>query len=47
MDLLVKELDGKRYFERGKYIIWLDNLFISVKLLAQFREEGIGAVGTV
>ena len=47
MDLLVEELDGKRYFERGKHIIWLDNLFTSVKLLAQLHEEGIGAAGTV
>jgi hypothetical protein len=33
MDLLVEELDGKRYFKRGKHIVWLDNLFISIKLL--------------
>ena len=47
MDLLLQELDGKRYFDKNKHIIWLDNLFTSVKLLHQLREEGIGAVGTV
>ena len=47
MDLLVEELDGKRYFERGKHIVQLDNLFISVKLLTQLYKEEIGAVGMV
>ena len=47
MDLLVEELDRKRYFKHSKYIIWLDNLFISIKLLTQLCKEGIGAVKTV
>jgi len=47
LDLLLQELDGKRYFHRNKHIVWLDNLFTSVKLLHQLREEGIGAAGTV
>jgi len=29
----MEELNRKRYFKRGKHIVWLDNLFISVKLL--------------
>ena len=33
LDLLLQELDGKRYFDKGKHIVWLDNLFISIKLL--------------
>jgi hypothetical protein len=33
LDLLLQELDGKRYFDKHKYIVWLDNLFTSVKLL--------------
>ena len=47
LDLLLQELDGKRYFDKNKHIVWLDNLFTSVKLLRQLREEGIGAAGTV
>ena len=47
LNLLLQELDGKRYFDKHKHIIWLDNLFTSVKLLNQLRKEGIGAVGTV
>jgi hypothetical protein len=46
LDLLLQELDGKRYFNKNKHIIWLDNLFTSVKLLHQLRKEGIGAAGT-
>ena len=29
------------------YIIWLDNLFISVKLLTKLHNIGIGGIGTV
>jgi hypothetical protein len=47
LDLLLQELNGKRYFDKHKHIVWLDNLFTSVKLLNQLRQEGIGAVGTV
>ena len=47
LDLLLQELNGKRYFDKHKHIVWLDNLFISVKLLNQLWQEGIGAVGMV
>ena len=47
LDLVLQELNSKRYFNKNKHIVWLDNLFISVKLLHQLREEGIGAVGTI
>ena len=47
LDLLLQELNSKPYFDRNKYIVWLDNLFVSVKLLHQFCKEGIRTVGTV
>ena len=47
LDLLLQELNSKRYFNKNKHIIQLDNLFISVKLLYQLREEGIRAIGTI
>jgi len=31
----------------GRHVVWLDNLFTSVKLLTRLREEGIGGAGTV
>jgi hypothetical protein len=30
----------------GKHVVWLDNLFTSVKLFERLRELGIGAAGT-
>jgi len=33
LDLILQELNSKRNFNKNKYIVWLDNLFISVKLL--------------
>jgi len=47
LDLLLQELNSKQYFNKNKHIVWLDNLFISVKLLYQLRKEGIRATGTV
>lgn len=38
---------NKRLYLPGKHIVWLDNLFISVKLLTQLRELGIKGAGTV
>jgi hypothetical protein len=38
---------NKPLYPPGKHIIWLDNLFISVKLLTRLRELRVGAVGTV
>lgn len=29
------------------YIIWIDNLFTSAKLLAQLKQEGFGAAGII
>ena len=47
LDLLLQKLNGKQYFDKHKHIVWLDNLFTSVKLLDQLQQEGIGAAGTV
>lgn len=49
LDLLLQEdaSTGQRLYAPHKHIVWLDNLFTSVKLLERLRELGIGAVGTV
>ena len=41
------EVTGQRYIRLNKHIVWLDNLFLSVKLLSRLRDKGIGAVGIV
>ena len=49
LDLLLQkdaETDERLYLP-GKHIVWLDNLFISVKLLIRLRGLSIGGVGTV
>ena len=48
LDLLLQkdETEGRLY-PPGKHVIWLDNLFTSVKLLTRLRELGIGGAGTV
>ena len=33
--------------DKAMHIIWMDNLFTSAKLLAQLKQEGFGAAGTV
>lgn len=33
--------------DRFNYIVWLDNLFTSVRLLTQLEEYGYGAAGTI
>ena len=49
MDLLTQEdlETGQRLYQPNMYIIWLDNLFTSIKLLQRLWELGIGGVGTV
>ena len=47
LNLLLQKLNGKQYFNKNKHIIWLNNLFTSVKLLSQLCKEGIRAAGTV
>src|ERR1700722_5790987 len=37
---------GERLYPPNKHIVWLDNLFTSVRLLQQLRELGIGGAGT-
>lgn len=37
----------ERLYAPEKHIVWLNNLFTSVKLLTRLRELGIGGVGTV
>ena len=48
LDLLLQENnDEQRLYPPNKHIVWLDNLFISVKLLTQLQGQGIGGAGTV
>ena len=49
LDLLLQkdtETD-ERLYPPGKHVVWLDNLFTSVKLLRRLRGLGIGGAGTV
>lgn len=43
LDLLLQE----GIHNDSRHIVWLDNLFTSVRLLATLHEEGFGAAGTV
>jgi hypothetical protein len=46
--LLQKDADiEERLYPPGKHVVWLDNLFISVKLLTKLRCLSIGGAGTV
>ena len=49
MDLLTQRdpITNKPLYPPGKHIVWLDNLFTSVKLFKRLRGLGIGAAGTV
>ena len=49
LDLLLQEdVETKeRLYTPRQHVVWLDNLFTSIKLLQRLREEGIGAAGTV
>ena len=49
LDLLLQrdENTKERLYPPGKHVVWLDNLFTSVKLLTRLRELGIGGAGTV
>jgi len=49
LDLLTQRNDvtNERLYPPGKHVVWLDNLFSSVKLFERLRELGIGAAGTV
>jgi hypothetical protein len=38
---------AKRLYPPRKHIVWLDNLFISVKLLTRLQDISIGGVGTI
>jgi len=49
LDLLTQR-DSKtneRLYPPRKHVVWLDNLFTSVKLLTRLRDLGIGGAGTV
>jgi len=49
LDLLLQKdtkIDERLYPPR-KHVVWLDNLFTSVKLLRRLRGLSIGGVGTV
>ena len=49
LDLLTQR-DGEtneRLYPPRKQVVWLDNLFTSVKLLTRLRDLGIGGAGTV
>ena len=46
--LLQKDADtNERLYLPGKHVVWLDNLFTSVKLLTRLWRLGIGGAGTV
>ena len=49
LDFLTQEdhTTGRRLYQPNKHTVWLDNLFISVKLLRRLRQLGIGGAGTV
>ncbi|KAF2813863.1 uncharacterized protein BDZ99DRAFT_553863 [Mytilinidion resinicola] len=49
LDLLTQRdpITNQRIYLPGKHIVWLDNLFSSVKLFERLRELEIGAAGTV
>ena len=46
--LLQEDADTKtRLYPPHKHVVWLDNLFTSVRLLQQLQAEGVGAAKTV
>ena len=46
--LLQEDVNTKtRLYPPYKYIVWLNNLFTSVRLLQRLQAEGIGAAGTI
>ena len=47
LDLLLRRQEEGSSFSGNCHIIWIDNLFTSVKLLERLRQEGIGGAGTV
>ena len=49
LDLLLQEdvKTNERLYPPHQHIVWLDNLFTSIKLLQRLREEGVGAAGIV
>ena len=49
LDLLLQKdtnIEERLYLPK-KHVVWLDNLFINVKLLTKLRGLSIGGVGTV
>ena len=49
LDLLLQrdDLTDEPLYPPNKHMVWLDNLFISVKLLSQLQKAGISASGTI
>ena len=47
LDLLLRKKEGEPPYLPNNHIVWVDNLFSSVKLFERLRQEGIGAGGTV
>ena len=46
--LLQEDVETKeRLYPPRQHVVWLNNLFTSIKLLQRLCEEGIGAAGTV
>ena len=37
----------ERLYPLNKHIVWLDNLFTSIRLFQRLQKEGIGGTGTV
>lgn len=49
LDLLTQRdaESNEALYPPGKHVVWLNNLFISVKLLTRLQGLGIGGAGTV
>jgi len=47
LDLLLRKQEGEPQLKPNHHIVWVDNLFSSIKLFERLREEGIGAAGTI
>lgn len=47
LDLLLRKQEDGPSFCNNSHIVWIDNLFTSIKLLERLRQEGIGGAGTI
>jgi len=47
LDLLLKKQEKGPHLKPNHHIVWVNNLFSSIRLFKRLREEGIGAAGTI